>query len=60
MRLLNGFTYLDTINKFETDTTFSESGYINAFSFPLDINQYNEEVFEFGHKFGPYMLIINY
>lgn len=54
MRLLNGFTYLDTINKFETNTTFSESGEINGFSFPLNVNEYNEEVFEFGHKFGPY------
>ena len=36
MRLLNGFTYLDTINKFETDTNFFRKvEYINAFSFPI-------------------------
>jgi hypothetical protein len=52
MKLLTGFTYYENIASVQTDTLLQQSEGINSFNFPLNVQDYGEEPFLVGGKYG--------
>lgn len=52
MKLLTGFTYYENIASVQTDALLQQSEGINSFNFPLNVQDYGEEPFLVGGKYG--------
>ena len=52
MKLLTGFTYYEGIKNIQIDAAVQQSEGTNSFNFPLNVQDYGEEPFLVGGKYG--------